>query len=144
MATQIKKYRPYLTYQELLVIHTELLRANNSPEVLMRDNEERRNLTSAEYVISSLLRDIAYEKKAPAIITSGRTLNANISAVDMFEPAEVEAVTIRKSDKELLANASEYETDVIFLKETFDCGFITQDQFDVKLAEFKVQHNIKE
>lgn len=141
-AKAIKKYRPYLTYPELLVIHTELLKANNSPEVLMRDTDQRRNLTSAEYVISSLLRDIAYEKKSPDITTSGRTINASVTSSDMFNEQEV--ASVRKSDKELLANASEYEQDVIFLKETLEAGFITQEEFETKLAEFKMQHNIKE
>lgn len=137
----IKKYRPYLTYHELLMIHDTLIKSTNTSDFLLRNAEDKRNLMSAEYVISSLIRDIAYEKKSPDIIASNRIINASVNVNDMFTENEVSNITGKK-DSQILANASEYEQELIFLNQELSLEFIGKERYEQKLTALKSKYSI--
>lgn len=145
----IKKYRPYLTYPELFAISQSLQNTNNSPTVLLMSLVDRKSSMDAQYVIDSLIRDIEHDKKSPDVVVSNRILNADITGADMFDDAEIlvnaaSKISGRKTDNEILANASEYEQDLIFLNNDLNMGFIPKELYDSKLIELRIKYNIKE
>lgn len=142
----IKKYRPYLTYPELFAISQSLQNTNNSPSFLLMSLQDRKSSMDAQYVITSLLRDIEYDKKVPALTTTNTVPNARVSGIDMFSESEIVNTVInsnaRKSDNEILANASEYEQELIFLNNDLNMGFIPKELYDSKLLSLWLKHNV--
>lgn len=152
MSKQVKKYRPYLSLPELLAIHSALHTRNTSQEVLSLSSEDRKVSNTAEYIIESIIRDINYERKSAALSVSSEPKLSNTNASSLFSDNEIASVNNvstgtgkinkPKTDAELIDEMSEYDSDVLFAKEELKQGFISQEEYDKQVIEFKSKYGI--
>lgn len=149
------KFRPYVSITQMKLMMGLINSYINNPANITKHSDKAAML-ELFYMFSDTIMKAERGSGKPAYVISERITitDKNTKITGMFDDHEItpalegtslpQAPLVIMSEKEMIESASEYEQDVIFLKETLEAGFITQEQFDVKLAEFKVQHNIKE
>ncbi len=134
-----------MTLAELYATNNAISSFNSSSALLLLSTPDRKASIDAGYIIDSLIRDIEHERRKPDIVGTGRVLNAEVSGSMLFDEEEI--VRTNKSikpmtDLELLANATPYEEDLIFLNAELDGGFIDQEQYKNKLEALKIEHGL--
>lgn len=144
-----KKYRPYLSIEEIEELHHAISDVLTSSNILEMDIERRRVITSAEYVLSSIIRDINYEVRTADYVTSNRVKNSDITSSALFSEEELNGVSTVKlnstnkppSDQDILDSLDDYGQEIVFLNEELKSGIINKELYDIKLAAFKLQYN---
>lgn len=150
------KFRPYVSITQMKLMMGLINSYVNNPANITKHSDKAAMLELYSVFSYTILKSDCGIGK-PAYVTAPKAIitDKNTKITGMFDDHEItpalevkstlpQGPLVIMSEKEMIESASEYEQDVIFLKETLEAGFITQEEFDVKLAEFKVQHNIKE
>lgn len=151
------KFRPYVSITQMKLMMGLINSYVNNPANITKHSDKAAML-ELFYMFSDTIMKAERGSGKPAYVISERITitDKNTKITGMFDDHEITPVAVQASaslpqtplvimsEKEMIESASEYEQDVIFLKETLEAGFITQEQYETKLAEFKVQHNIKE
>lgn len=151
------KFRPYVSITQMKLMMGLINSYINNPANITKHSDKAAMLELYSVFSYTIMKSDCGLGK-PAYVTAPRAIitDKNTKITGMFDDHEITPVSegtsvslpqaplVIMSEKEMIESASEYEQDVIFLKETLDAGFITQEQYETKLAEFKVQHNIKE
>lgn len=150
------KFRPYVSITQMKLMMGLINSYVNNPANITKHSDKAAMLELYSVFSYTILKSDCGIGK-PAYVTAPKAIitDKNTKITGMFDDHEItpalevkstlpQGPLVIMSEKEMIESASEYEQDVIFLKETLEAGFITQQEYDVKLAEFKVQHNIKE
>ncbi len=149
------KYRPYLTVPQMRLA-ISLLSTKLNDKTKMLAPSERQDMLDMFYMFEDTIRKAERGTMKPAYIAKASAYleqSKNVKITNMFSDEEIikqESSQVSSSDPkiltdhEILANASPYEEDLIFLNAELDAGFIDQALYDTKLAALRVEHNIIE
>lgn len=159
-----KKFRPYLTVLQMRMMMNMAASVKNSPAYLSMSNNEQKAILDIIFVCEDMVRKAERGTATPAVTLSTSVPNNKISGNSLFSEEELkdtQAIMLNtqfsalsnlnssspvkiKTDAELIDEMSEYEEDVFFTGEELKNNFITQEEYDIKIAKFKVKYNVKD